>query len=94
LKIIAFITDADPIQRILIHIDEPATAPRTTPCSRLSGLADPGFRSNQQYNAKHPTENDVEAEPKWAEAGSSNARLAAAFFRGRPFAVAVRRPPK
>ena len=31
LKIVAFLTEADPIQRILIHIGEPATAPRIAP---------------------------------------------------------------
>ena len=31
LKIVAFLTDADPIQRILIYIGEPATPPRIAP---------------------------------------------------------------
>jgi hypothetical protein len=31
LRIVAFLTEADPIQRILIHIGEPATAPRIAP---------------------------------------------------------------
>ena len=31
LKIVAFLTEADPIQRILIHIGEPATPPRIAP---------------------------------------------------------------
>ena len=31
LKIVAFLTETDPIQRILIHIDEPTTPPRIAP---------------------------------------------------------------
>ena len=31
LRIVAFLTEADPIQRILNHIGEPITPPRTTP---------------------------------------------------------------
>ena len=31
LKIVAFLTEADPIQRILIYIGEPATPPRIAP---------------------------------------------------------------
>jgi Putative transposase len=31
LKIIAFLTEADPVRRILIHIGEPITPPRLTP---------------------------------------------------------------
>ena len=31
LKIVAFLTEADPIQRLLTYIDEPATPPRIAP---------------------------------------------------------------
>ena len=31
LKIVAFLTEADPIQRFLIHMGEPATPPRIAP---------------------------------------------------------------
>ena len=42
-KMVAFLTEADPIQRILIYIGEPATPPRIAPARGTPGLAGSGF---------------------------------------------------
>ncbi|GAB4351700.1 MAG: hypothetical protein Kow0060_01110 [Methylohalobius crimeensis] len=43
LKIVAFLTEADPIQRLLTHIGEPATPPRIAPARAPPDWQEPDF---------------------------------------------------
>ena len=43
LRLIAFLTEADPIQRLLIHIGEPATPPPIVPARAPPDWPEPDF---------------------------------------------------
>ncbi len=52
LRLIAFLTEADPIQRILTHIGEPATLPRIAPARAPPDWPEPDFDQTDRTGAE------------------------------------------
>ncbi|MGV7235233.1 MAG: hypothetical protein ACQ9ET_03150 [Nitrosomonadaceae bacterium] len=54
LKIVAFLTESDSIQRILIHIDEPTTPPRIAPARAPPDWLDADFDQTAPNESETP----------------------------------------